>query len=51
MPGRPIQRGFIERFKRRYRQAILDMCIFESLNQVRELTSPVDRLLQPPPTP
>lgn len=37
-PGRPMQNGFIERFNRTYREAVLDMYIFESLNQVRQQT-------------
>jgi putative transposase len=38
-PGRPMQNGFVERFNRTYREAVLDMYIFESLNQVRDLTA------------
>lgn len=38
-PRRPAQNGFIERFNRTYRQAILDMYIFESLDEMREPTS------------
>ncbi len=38
-PGRPMQNGFVERFNKTYRAAILDMYIFESLEQVRRLTA------------
>ena len=42
-PGRPMQIGFIERFNRTYREAVLDMNIFESLSDVRSHT---ERLLE-----
>ena len=33
-----MQNGFIERFNRTYREAVLDMYIFESLTDVRSQT-------------
>ena len=37
-PGKPMQNGFIERFNRSYRQALLDMYVFTTLKEVREQT-------------
>jgi putative transposase len=36
--GKPMQNGFIERFNRTYREDVLDMHIFENVNQVKEKT-------------
>ena len=34
-----MQNGFIERFNRSYREAVLDMFVFQSLSEVREQTT------------
>lgn len=34
-PGKPMQNGFIERFNRSYREAVLDMYIFQTLAEVK----------------
>lgn len=57
--GKPSQNGYIERFNRSYREEILSAYLFESLQQVRELTQkwiweynnirPHDSLMNLPP--
>lgn len=37
-PGKPMQNGYIERFNRTFRQDVLDAYLFETINQVTELS-------------
>jgi putative transposase len=38
-PGKPDQNAFIERFKRTYRTDVLNASVFESVDQVREMSA------------
>jgi len=37
-PGKPAQNAYIERFNRTYREEILDMHLFHSINDVQAIT-------------
>ena len=37
-PGKPTQNSYVERFNRTYRDEVLNMYVFKTMNEVREIT-------------
>jgi putative transposase len=37
-PGKPMQNGFVERFNRTYREEVLNLYVFHTLREVRDIT-------------
>jgi len=35
-PGKPMQNGYVERFNKSFRQDVLDACLFEDMEQVKD---------------
>lgn len=49
-PGKPMQNGYIERFKRVYREAVLEAYLFFDLYRVKQLTTEWMEEIQPEKT-